>query len=77
MKKLNMTTECRKAAEETAPEITGWGFTFLNSSELESLRIAYFYRNNPHGVKVEHCPGVDKFLVTVWNEHAKGMGCDV
>jgi hypothetical protein len=54
-----------------------WGFSFMTITEIDALRIAYAYRNNPHGVKVEHCPAVDSFMVTVWNEKAKAMGIDV
>lgn len=77
MTKLNMTTICRKSAEERKPEMKDWGFSFMAETEIDALRIAYAYRNNPHGVKVEHCPNVSQFMVTVWNDKAKAMGCDV
>ena len=77
MTKLNMTTICRTAAEAQKPEMKDWGFSFMADSELDALRIAYAYRNNPHGVKVEHCPAVEQFMVTVWNASAKAMGLDV
>lgn len=77
MIKLNITTICRQAAETRKPEMKDWGFSFMADSELDALRVAYAYRNNPSGVKVEHCPAVGQFMVTVWNERAKAMGCDV
>jgi len=77
MTKLNMTTICRKETETRKPEMKDWGFSFMTETELAALRIAYAYRGNPHGVKVEHCPAVKQFMVTIWNDRAKAMGCDV
>lgn len=77
MTKLNMTTRCNQVVDLNTHEMKDWGFSFLVDSEIDALRIAYAYRNNPNGVKVEHCPNVSRFMVTVWNEKAKAMGCDV
>jgi len=74
--KLNMTTICLVAVEKHAVDFKHWGFSFMTENELDALRIAYAYRNSPHGVKVEHCPAVSKFMVTVWNAEAKAMGLD-
>ena len=60
-----------------APQVKDWGFSYLVASELEALRLAYAHRKSPHGVKVEHCPAVAQYMVTVWNERAKAMGCDI
>lgn len=77
MRVINMTTVCSKAAEGRKIEVKDWGFSYMADCELDALRIAYAYRNNPHGVKVEHCPSVDKYMVTIWNDKAKSIGCDV
>jgi hypothetical protein len=77
MTKLNITTICRKETESRKPEMKDWGFSFMTVTELAALRIAYSYRESPHGVKVEHYPAVEQFIVTIWNDRAKEMGCDV
>lgn len=77
MTKLNMTARCNQVADINTPEMKDWGFSFSVDSEIDALRIAYAYRNNPHGVKVEHCPAVAQFMVRIWNDKAKAMGCDV
>lgn len=59
------------------PEVLGWGIHFIADTEIEALRIGYAYRNSPHGYKVESAPNIGKWCVTVWNETAKEMGCDV
>lgn len=77
MTKINIVRLCKNTVESNAPAVTDWGLRFLVDSEIDALRIAYAYRKNPYGVKVDHCPSVDQFMVTVWNEFAKGTGCDV
>ena len=77
MEKLNITRICNRETEKLKPDMKDWGFSFMASSEIQALRIAYSYRNNPHGVKMEHCPAVGQFMVTVWNDKAKAMGLDV
>ena len=77
MENINMTKACNKLAQSIRPEMKDWGFSFMAGSELDALRIAYTYRNSPHGTKVEHCPAVGKFMVTVFNETAKLSGIDV
>lgn len=72
----NMTTDCRNAIPKE-PIKKHWGFSYMLDDELAALRVAYAYRGNPHGVKVEHCPNVSQYMVTVWNEKAKPMGLDV
>lgn len=74
---MNFTTNCRKVSESQKPEMKEWGFSFLLETELDALRVAYSYRNSPNGVKVEHCPNVGKYMVTVFNDKAKSMGIDV
>lgn len=77
MTKMNMTTECRNVVDSVKPELMDWGFRFLVDTDTEAFKIAYAYRNSKHGTKVEHCPAVGKFSVTIWNETAKQAGCDV
>ena len=77
MGKIEMTKVCNAVAGKLKPEMKDWGFSFMTITEIDALRIAYAYRNNPHGVQVEHCPAVDSFMVTVWNDKAKAMGIDV
>jgi hypothetical protein len=57
-------------------EIVGWGFHFFVDSELDAFKAAYQYRNAPHGVIVEFAGGVQKWMVTVFNETAKASGID-
>ncbi len=76
MDKINVTAVCNRTIEAQKPEMKDWGFSFMAPVELEALRIAYVYRNNPHGIKVEHCPNVGQYMVTVFNELAAGMGID-
>jgi hypothetical protein len=45
-----------------------WGFRFFVETELDAFKAAYLYRNNEHGVKVEFAQGVQKWMVTVFNE---------
>ena len=75
--KINMTKLCNATANSYTLEMKDWGFSFMVDSELDALRIAYAYRYNPHGVRVEHCPSVAQFMVTIWNDKAKEMGIDV
>lgn len=73
----SMTTVCRDEAAKHTPTELGWGFRFLVDTELEALRIGYAYRNCQYGYKIEWAEGVRQWSVTVWNERAKDMGCDV
>ena len=74
---VNMTRRCNEVADRNTPERKDWGFSFLVTNEIDALRIAYAYRENPYGVRVEHCPNVDRFMITIWNDRAKAMGLDV
>lgn len=76
MDKLNITTICNSAIGSQKPEMKDWGFSFMATAEIDALRIAYAYRNSPHGVKVEHCPNVEQYMVTIFNERANAMGID-
>jgi hypothetical protein len=73
---MNMTSICNNATERNKPIMQDWGFMFLVDSEIEALRISYAYRNNKNGVKVKHCPNVEKFSVTVFNDLGKKLGFD-
>lgn len=77
MERIEITKVCNAAASRLKPEMKDWGFSFMAKTEIDALRIAYAYRNSKHGTKVEHCPAVDSFMVTVWNDKAKAMGIDV
>ena len=70
-----MTKRCNRVVNQLKPEIKDWGFCFTVPAELDALRIAYAYRHAPNGVKVEEIR--NGYLVTVWNDGAKAMGCDV
>jgi len=74
MAELNVMKVCLKAAESRKPEMKHWGFSFMADTELNALRIAYAYRNNKHGVRIDHCPSVNQYMVTVWNAAALEMG---
>lgn len=74
---IDMTTIGRNAASEHKAEKLAWGFRFLVETEMEALRIGYAYRNSPHGYKVSFAVGAQKYSVTIWNDKAKAMGCDV
>lgn len=77
METVNMTKTCNLAtAQAGRPDVKDWGFSLMADNELQALRVAYAYRNNPHGVKVEHCPNVGRFMVTVFNATAARCGID-
>jgi hypothetical protein len=46
-----------------------WGFSVYCTQE-DSFKIAYVYRHNPHGVKVEYVPNLDTYMVTIFNGSA-------
>jgi len=56
------------------PERREWGIAFLTDDEIDALRLAYLYRHNEHGCKVEFCPNIEQYLVTVFNASAKEAG---
>ncbi len=60
-----------------APDFLDWGFRFLVDTERDALLIGYAYRNNVNGYKIEFAGGAQKYSVTIWNDKAKAMGCDV
>ena len=77
MQPLNMTQICNAAqARAERPQAKDWGFSWLVDTEADALRIAYAQRNAPHGLKVEHCPNIGRFMVTVFNATAKACGID-
>lgn len=51
-----------------------WGFHFFMDNELEAYKAAYLYRHNPYGVRVEFAQGVQRRMVTVFNEFAANIG---
>lgn len=77
MDKINVVAQCNRTVEaQGKPEMKDWGFSFMVNDELSALRIAYSYRDARHGVKVEHCPNVGQFMVTVFNQFAADAGLD-
>lgn len=76
IKKINVAAICSNAVHNHKITEKDWGFSLMADSELDALRIAYAYRNVPHGVKVEHCPTVGQYMVTVFNDTAKASGID-
>ena len=54
-------------------QVRDWGISMILDSELDALRMAYEYRFNQHGLKIE--PTTDgRFQLTVFNSQAAGMG---
>lgn len=45
-----------------------WGRIWPANNELDALRIAYAFRNSPHGVKMCRLPD-GSYAVTVFNEN--------
>jgi hypothetical protein len=61
---------------QTKSEKVDWGIQFIVSTEIEALRIAYSFRNAPHGVQVRFADHRDIYMVTVFNERASQIGID-
>jgi hypothetical protein len=61
---------------QTKSEKLDWGIQFSVETEIEALRIAYAYRNAPHGVQVRCADHRNVYLVTVFNEFATTIGID-
>mgnify|MGYP007031194006 CR=1 FL=1 len=57
-------------------QVLDWGFHFFVDDELSAFKAAYLYRNSPYGLKVEFAGGVQKWMVTIFNEAAKAAGID-
>lgn len=57
-------------------ETVDWGFHFFVDGEIEAYKAAYLYRNSPHGLVVDFAGGAQRWMVTVFNEHAAAMGLD-
>lgn len=57
-------------------EMRDWGIHFYVDTELDAYKAAYQYRNVPHGTIVNYVVTADMWLVTVFNDKAKGMGID-
>jgi len=53
-----------------------WGFHFFADTELDAFKAAYLYRNSPHGVLVEFAEGVQRWMITVFNDLAASAGID-
>lgn len=74
MDKINIVSNCNRVVERKKPEMKDWGFSIMVDTEIEALQVAYAYRYSKHGVKAEHCPNVNQFMVTVFNERAAKLG---
>lgn len=70
----NLKTQETEKIEIQDLEQTDWGFRFFVETELEAYKAGYQYRFNTHGYKVEFAGGCGKWMVTVFNDKAKGMG---
>jgi hypothetical protein len=57
-------------------EMLDWGFHFFVDGEIEAYKAAYQYRDSKHGVRVEFAGGVQRWMVTVFNEAARAAGLD-
>jgi hypothetical protein len=57
-------------------EMVDWGFHFFVDSEIEAYKAAYQYRNSKHGCKVEFASGVQRWMITVFNDSAVHAGID-
>lgn len=69
--RCNISLVCAGKAEQLP-----WGIRFMVADEGDAFKIAYLYRNSPHGVQVRWCEPVQKFSVTVFNEFAELNGID-
>lgn len=61
---------------QTKSEKLDWGIQFSVETENEALRIAYAFRNSPHGVQVRFIDHHNTYFVTVFNEFATTIGID-
>lgn len=53
-----------------------WGFNFFVDDELSAFKAAYQFRDSPNGVIVEFAGGVQRWMVTVFNELGAKIGLD-
>ena len=72
----NQVTDKIDAIEVTCVELKPWGWRGFVDSELSAYKVAYEYRFDKHGVKVEYADGMGKWMITVFNAEAAGMGID-
>lgn len=70
-------TVVKNSFNDIKPEILDWGVRYLAACEMDALRLGYKHRHSPHGYRIEYCPNILKWAVTVWNERAKELGCDL
>lgn len=77
MEKINIVKICNAAQDRAElaewPQLNDWGISWMTETEADALRIAYAHRNAPHGVKVEHCPNVNRFMVTVFKAQRNNL----
>lgn len=72
----NKMTGKRETISQYDIQHTDWGFRFFVDGEMEAFKAAYFYRDMPHGVKVEFARGAGRWMVTVFNDRAAAIGID-
>lgn len=53
--------------EQGKSVLRDWGIAFTVNTEADALLLAYAYRMNRHGVKIDENRGSGTFLVTVFN----------
>ena len=54
-------------------QVRDWGVSMILDSELDALRMAYEYRFNQYGLKIEPIAG-SQFMLMVFNSQAAKMG---
>lgn len=73
---INKQTGALEIIKQQDLERVDWGFHFFVANEIEAYKAAYVYRNSPNGVKVEFAGGVQRWMVTVFNEQAAASKLD-
>jgi hypothetical protein len=64
----SVTSICNKSLRTAGtPEQLGWGIQYRVDSEIDAFRIAYLYRNSPHGVKVDRFELVNQYAITIFS----------
>lgn len=70
--KNRMTGKCDVIIQHEIEKVD-WGFHFFVDSELDAYKAAYVYKGHP-AVKVEFARGVQRWMVTVFNQFAVDAG---
>lgn len=62
--------------EQRATILRKWGIAMTVNTEADALLLAYAYRSNRHGYKIEENAAAGTFLVTIFSAKAAGMKLD-